>query len=83
MSKKDTLKANLIRKKPIIQEEEAAKVVKQVHKPKPEETEEEPTTKTSVDIRKSLYKAMKIKLLDEEITMRQYLERLIEADLNK
>lgn len=83
MAKKDALKSSLIRKKPIIEEEEAQKVVEKIHTPQPEESGEEPTVKTSVDFRKSLYKAMKIKLIEEGKTMRQYLEGLIEADINK
>lgn len=81
MAKKEALKSNLIKKKPIINEEAAQKVVKKVHTAK--DTAEEETVKTSVDFRKSLYKAMKMKLLEEEKTMRQYLEALIEADIYK
>ena len=81
MAKKDALKSNLIKKKPIIEETKADKIVKKVHTPQP--AEEEKTVKTSVDFRKSLYKAMKMKLLDEEKTMREYLEELIERDINK
>lgn len=78
MAKKDILKSGLIKKKPIITEKNAQKVVEKIH----QQPKEENTIKTSVDIRKTLYKAMKRKLLDDEITMRQYLEKLIEADLN-
>ena len=63
MAKKEALKSNLIKKKPIINEEAAQKVVKKVHATK--DTAEEETVKTSVDFRKSLYKAMKMKLLEE------------------
>ncbi len=80
--KKDTLKSSLIRKKPVIEEEQAQKVVEQIHEP-PANKKEEETVKTSVDFRKSLYKAMKIKLIEEGKTMREYLEGLIEADINQ
>lgn len=80
MAKKEALKSNLIRKKPVIGEGEAQKIVKKVHMA--QNGEEEPTVKTSVDFRKSLYKAMKMKLLEDEKTMREYLEGLIEADIN-
>jgi hypothetical protein len=82
MAKKDTLKSSLIKKKPIIDETKASKVVEKIHKPVVKKEEEE-TVKTSVDFRKSLYKAMKIKLIEDGKTMREYLEELIEADIKK
>lgn len=86
MTKKDALKSSLIKKKPIIAEGDAQEIVNKVHtssERKPVAVEEELTVKTSVDFRKSLYKAMKMKLLEEEKTMREYLEGLIEADIKK
>lgn len=84
--KKDTLKSSLIRKRPIIEENEAQEAVEKIHQPTPEKKQEEPeeeTVKTSVDFRKSLYKSMKIKLIEEGMTMRQYLEKLVDADIKK
>jgi len=81
-NKKNTLKSNLIKKKPVITEAAAKKVVKQVHDKKPQEAKEE-TVKTSVEIEKSLWKGMKIKMAQMDIkTMREYLENLIKTDLN-
>lgn len=83
MAKKDTLKSNLIRKKPVITENKAQEIVEKVHTPSGDSKVLEPTVKTSIEFRKTLFKAMKIKLIDEEKTMREYLEGLIEADINK
>lgn len=83
MAKKDTLKSNLIRKKPVITEETAQEIITKVHTPSNDVEVQEPTVKTSIDFRKTLYKAMKMKLLEEEKTMRDYLEGLVEADINK
>lgn len=87
MSKKDDLKAGLItkkaiKKKPVIGEDKAEEATRKIHKDA-EDPKNEPTTKTSVDIRKSLYKAMKLRLIEKEMSMRDYLESLIEADLNQ
>mgnify|MGYP002624033264 CR=1 FL=1 len=81
--KKDTLKSSLIKKKPIIEEKEAQAVVQKVHEPPSVKDKEEETVKTSVDFRVSLYQAMKIKLVQERMSMREYLEGLIEADMGK
>lgn len=84
-TKKDDLKSDLIgkrsfKKKPVIEENKAAKVTKEIHS----STKDEPTIKTSVEFRKSLFKAMKIKMMENDIrTMREYLENLVEADVNK
>lgn len=87
-TKKDSLKSSLmgkkaIKKKPIIEEEAAEKATQEIHASQGEKERAEATVKTSVDFRKSLYKAMKLKLIEHEMTMREYLESLIEADMNK
>jgi hypothetical protein len=87
MSKKDDLKAGLItkksiKKKPVIEEGKAEAATRKIHKAT-DDPKAEPTTKTSVDIRKSLYKAMKLRLIEKEMSMRDYLESLIEADINQ
>lgn len=87
-SKKDSLKSNLIgkktiKKKPVIEEEKAARVAQEIHSHDSQPEKAEATVKTSVDFRKSLYKAMKVKLIENEMTMREYLESLIEADISK
>lgn len=80
MAKKDALKSSLIQKKPVIEEKQAQKVVEQIHQSAKAEQEEE-TVKTSMDFPKSLYKAMKIKLLEDSKTMRDYIIELIEKDI--
>lgn len=89
MAKKDTLKSNLIKKKPVLQkkpvirEVEAQRVVSEIHETVVEKKEPEiETVRTSVDFRKPLYKAMKRMLLEREMTMREYLESLVEADIS-
>ena len=81
--KKDDLKSSLIKKKPVIEETQAQSVVERIHEPssQPKKNQEEETVKTSVDFRVSLYKAMKIKLIQDGKSMREYLEALIEADM--
>lgn len=87
-SKKDSLKSSLIgkktiKKKPVIEEEKADQVTQEIHSSQGQTEKPEETVKTSVDFRKSLYKAMKVRLIENEMTMREYLESLIESDINK
>ena len=84
-TKKDDLKSDLIgkrsfKKKPVIEETKAAKVTREIHS----SSKEEPTIKTTIEFKKSLYKAMKIKMMEEDIrTMREYVTKLVEADVSK
>lgn len=45
--------------------------------------EGEKTKRLSVDIDEELYKATKIKIINEDITLRFYIEKLIREDLQK
>ena len=87
-TKKESLKSSLmgkksIQKKPVIEEDKAEQVTQEIHASHSRKEKPEATIKTSVDFRKSLYKAMKVKLIEHEMTMREYLESLIETDINK
>lgn len=77
--KKETLKNILLKKKPVIAEAEAQFVVEKIH----ELFKGKDVIKTSVDLPASLFKAMKIRLIQERKTMQNYLESLIRLDMNK
>ncbi|MDQ1088778.1 MULTISPECIES: hypothetical protein [unclassified Siphonobacter] len=53
------------------------KDVKNIHSTKIE------LTRISVDMPKALFKKMKIKVAEDEMTVRDYVLKLIEEDLNK
>ena len=88
-TKKDNIQSSLnmgIKKKPIKATEGKAKNIDKKVKAKQKEKEEDEkveTIKTSVDFRADLYTEMKINLIRRKMTMRQYLEKLVAADLKK
>ena len=65
-----------LKKRQVVQEKQATKITKSIHQPKSEKL-----IKTSIDLPETLYKRMKINLVDTGESMKGYLVRLLEKDL--
>ena len=82
MAKVKDLEGGLMPKKSLkkpqkIQETQAAKITKKIHEP-----ENEKVVKTSIDFPETLYKRMKVNLAMSSESMKSYLVRLVEKDLD-
>ncbi len=54
------------------------KVAKPVPPPK-----KEPIVRITVDVNKSMHRAIKVRAIDNDVTIREYIIRLVEKDLKK
>ena len=91
MTKVNDLGLNLnptkLPKKDIVEAEKAENIAQKIHAPTAKKTVvapeiiEEPVKKTSFDFPISLYKTMKKRLVDDDISMRDYVMDLIKKDL--
>ena len=82
MAKVKDLEGGLMPKKNLkkpqkVQETQATKITKKIHQP-----DNEKVIKTSIDFPETLYKRMKINLVNSGESMKGYLVRLIEKDLD-
>lgn len=93
MAKVNDLKKGLgsLKKKPVITEDKSETIVSKVHKkedaPAPKKRgrkkmNTEKTTRYTIDIPESVYKALKHKLADEGGTMKSIIIRLLKNELN-
>jgi len=81
MAKVKDLEGGLMPKKNLkkpqkVKEEQATKIAKKIHQP-----ETDKVVKTSIDFPEMLYKRMKINLVNTSESMKGYLVRLVEKDL--
>lgn len=91
MAKVNKLKAGLgsLKKKPIITEKTAEKITEKVHgveKMETSKTEKPKQTrevfiKTTIDFPKSFHKQMRKRLIDVDLSMKDYILKLIEMDI--
>ena len=65
-----------LKKRQVVQENQATKITKKIHQP-----DKEKLIKTSIDLPETIYKRMKINLVNTSESMKGYLVRLIEKDL--
>lgn len=93
MAKVNDLKKGLgsLKKKPVITEDKSETIVSKVHKKEDAPTPKkrgrkkmntEKTTRYTIDIPESVYKALKHKLADEGGTMKSIIIRLLKNELN-
>lgn len=61
----------------------ATSTPKRVAKKKPVKTQKKDLVRITVDVHKPLHKRIKIKALNQEISIRDYIIKLVEADLKK
>lgn len=97
MAKVNTLKQGLgnLKKKPIITEKTAEKITEKVHgtktekKPRaaskkpPKKEQREVYIKTTIDFPKSFHREMRKRLIDVDLSMKDYILKLIEIDLKR
>ena len=97
MAKKDFLKEGLgttkrrVKKMDIIGEEKATSITEDIHKTTPtkevkkrgrKKLNTEKTTRYTIDIPDSVYKAIKHKVVDEGGTMKSFIMRTLKKELN-
>ena len=84
--------AKPLKKKPTTVVKKEAEVddvaVKMIHDKKekkavPPPPKEEPTVRITVDVYKSMHRAIKLRAMDNDITIREYIIRLVQKDLKK
>jgi len=92
MSKLSLGSAKPLRKKPPTIVKKEAEVddaaVKKIHekkkeKPAPPPPVKEPIVRITVDVFKSMHRAIKIRAMDNDVTIRDYIIKLVEKDLKK
>lgn len=81
MAKVKDLEGGLMPKKNLkkpqtVQESQAAKITKKIHQPQTDKV-----VKTSIDFPEMLYKRMKINIVNSGESMKGYLVKLVEKDL--
>jgi len=88
----------MLKKKPIITEDKSEKIVKTIHKEEPKKVETVPepvkkkrgrrkvnlekTTRYTIDLPDSIYKAIRHKVVDEGGTMKALIMKAIKKELN-
>ena len=93
MSKLSLGSAKPLKKKPQTVAKKEAEVgdvaVQMIHEKKekkpvlPPEPPKEPIVRITVDVYKSMHRAIKLRAMDNDVTIREYIIRLVEKDLKK
>lgn len=90
MSKLSLGAAKPLKKKPPTVAKKEAEVddvaVQMIHekkKEKPAPSPKEPIVRITVDVYKSMHRAIKLRAMDNDVTIREYMIRLVKKDLKK
>jgi len=91
MSKLSLGSAKPVKKKPataVVKKEAevddvAVQMIHEKKKTKPAPPKKEPIVRITVDVFKSMHRAIKIRAMDNDVTIREYIIKLVEKDLKK
>lgn len=76
-------KTTAVTKKEAEVDDVAVKMIHDKKEKKPTPPPKEPIVRITVDVYKSMHRAIKIRAMDNDVTIREYIIRLVQKDLKK